>query len=129
MERILVVEDEASIRKALQIGLSSEKFKVDLASDGVSGVHLGQQRSYDILITDLCLPDINGLEVIEKIKYQSPEIITIVITGKGNRQSFLKAIQLGVSDYLEKPLSLSSIKNSITRGLERRAVKRRAAEI
>ena len=128
MERILVIDDEASIRKALQIGLASEKFVVDLAGDGISGIQLGQKRSYDVLIADLCLPDINGLEVIRKIKHSTPDIIPIVITGKGDMKSSLEAIRLEVSDFLEKPLSLSSVKDSIARGIERRAMKRQAVE-
>ena len=128
MERILVIDDEASIRKALGIGLASEDFVVDLASDGISGIQLGQQRSYDILIADLSLPDINGLEVIKKIKHSIPEIIPIIITGKGDMQSSLEAIRLEVSDYLEKPLSLSSVKDSIARALKRREMKRRTIE-
>ncbi len=128
MERILVIDDEASIRKALQIGLASEDFKVDLAGDGISGIQLGRKRSYDILIADLCLPDINGLEVIKEIRQSTPDIIPIVITGKGNMDSSLEAIRLEVSDFLEKPLSLSSVKDSIARGIERRALKRQAVE-
>ncbi len=123
MERILVIDDEASIRKALQIGLASEDFEIDLASDGASGIQMGQHKSYDILIADLCLPDMTGLDVIKEIKSSSPAIIPIVITGKGSMQSSLEAIRLEVSDYLEKPLSLSSVKASIARGLERRSNK------
>ena len=72
MERILVIDDEASICKALKIGLASKNFEIDLASDGLSGIQLGQKQTYDILIADLSLPDIPGLEVIEKIKLTSP---------------------------------------------------------
>ena len=128
MERILVVDDEASIRKALQIGLASENFEIDLARDGFSGIQMGQQKAYDILIADLCLPDMTGLDVIKKIKATSPTVIPIVITGKGSMQSSLEAIRLEVSDYLEKPLSLASVKESIARGLERRSIKRHQTE-
>jgi Amt family ammonium transporter len=128
MERILVVDDEASIRKALQIGLASENFEIDLARDGGTGIQMGQQKAYDILIADLCLPDMTGLDVIKNIKATSPTVIPIVITGKGSMQSSLEAIRLEVSDYLEKPLSLASVKASIARGLERRSIKRRQTE-
>ncbi len=128
MERILVVDDEASIRKALQIGLASENFEIDLARDGLSGIQMGQQKAYDILIADLCLPDMTGLDVIKKIKTTSPAVIPIVITGKGSMASSLEAIRLEVSDYLEKPLSLASVKESIARGLERRSIKRYQTE-
>jgi len=128
MERILVIDDEASICKALKIGLASDNFEVDLASDGQSGIRLGQNHAYDILIADLSLPDINGLEVIKKIKYSSPEIIPIIITGNGSMKSSLEAIRLEVSDYLEKPLSLDSIKKAIARGLKRRESMRKTIE-
>ncbi len=129
MERILIVDDEGSIRKALQIGLASENYEIDSASNGISGIQMGRQKAYDVLIADLCLPDMTGLDVIEKIKATSPAVIPIVITGKGSMQSSLEAIRLEVADYLEKPLSLASVKESITRGLERRLVKRRETEV
>ena len=128
MERILVVDDEASIRKALKIGLACDNFQIDLARDGLSGIQLGQQQTYDILIADLSLPDINGLEVIKKIKITSPDIIPIIITGNGSMQSSLEAIRLEVSDYLEKPLSLASVKDAIARGLKRREMMRQTIE-
>jgi len=128
MERILVIDDEDSICKALKIGLASENFEIDLASNGLSGIQLGQKHAYDILIADLSLPDINGLEVIKKIKFSRPEIIPIIITGNGSMKSSLEAIRLEVSDYLEKPLSLASVKGAIARGLKRRESMRKAIE-
>ncbi|CAB1083100.1 diguanylate cyclase/phosphodiesterase (GGDEF & EAL domains) with PAS/PAC sensor(s) [Olavius algarvensis Delta 1 endosymbiont] len=128
MERILVIDDEASIRKALSIGLACDDFEIDLASDGRSGIQLGQNQIYDILIADLSLPDMDGLEVIEKIKFSSPDIIPIIITGNGSLQSSLEALRLEVNDYLEKPLSLKSVKDAIARGLKKRERMRRAIE-
>jgi len=128
MERILVIDDETSICKALKIGLASDNFEIDLASDGQSGIQLGQKQAYDILIADLSLPDINGFEVIKKIKFTSPEIIPIIITGNGSMQSSLEALRLEVSDYLEKPLSLASVKDAIARGLIRREMMRKTIE-
>jgi len=128
MERILVIDDEASIRKALSIGLACDDFEIDLASDGRSGIQLGQNQIYDILIADLSLPDMDGLEVIEKMKFSSPDIIPIIITGNGGLQSSLEALRLEVSDYLEKPLSLKSVKDAIARGLKKRERMRRAIE-
>jgi len=128
MERILVIDDEASIRKALSIGLAGDDFEIDLASDGRSGIELGQNQIYDILIADLSLPDMDGLEVVKKIRFSSPDIIPIIITGNGSLQSSLEAMRLEVSDYLEKPLSLKSVKNAIARGLKKRERMRRAIE-
>jgi DNA-binding NtrC family response regulator len=123
VRRILVVDDEPSIGKALTLGLSSKELEVDVAENGRTGVRLGSRKHYDVLIADLCLPDIDGLEVIRRIKSHSPEIIAIVITGNPDRESSMEASSQGVSSYLKKPLDLKSLKNAIERGLEERALK------
>jgi len=120
VRRILVVDDEPSIGKALKMGLSSSEVEVDVAESGSKGVELGTQKHYDVLIADLCLPDIGGLEMIEKIKSCCPEIVSIIITGNPSRETSVEATSQGVSCYLEKPLDMKSLKNAIKRGLERR---------
>ena len=125
MNRILVVDDEPSMRKALSMGLSSGDYDVDVARDGYGGLLMGSLKNYDVLIADLCLPDIDGLQVIEKIRRTAPEIVPIMITGKGSMKSSIEAIRLDVSDYLEKPVSMESIRNAIKLGLEKRALKRK----
>ena len=123
MYRILVVDDEPSICKALSMGLASDEFAVDVASDGNTALLLGSKKKYDILIVDLCLPDIYGLKVIKKIKFNFPKIISIIITGNINMESSIEAIRLGVSDYIEKPLDLKTIKNAIAKALQERYLK------
>ena len=123
MKRILVIDDEPSIGKALTLGLSSHEMEVDVAEDGASGVRLGCEKHYDILIADLYLPDLDGLEVIQRIRTHCPEIISIVITGNPSRESFDKAAEHCVCAYLEKPLDMQSLKDAIRRGLERRLAK------
>ena len=125
MNRVLVVDDEPSICRALAMGLALKDFEVDVAGDGNSAILLGNRNNYDILVADLCLPDMDGLEVIRELKRINPEIISIVITGNSNMASSIEAIHLGVSDYLEKPLSTASVLDSITRGLEKQAEKRK----
>ena len=124
VRRILVVDDEPSIGKALTLGLSSKELEVDVAENGRIGVRLGSRKQYDVLIADLCLPDIDGLEVIRRIKSHSPEIVSIVITGNPDRESSMEATSQGVSSYLKKPLDMKSLKNAIRRGLEERELER-----
>jgi DNA-binding NtrC family response regulator len=124
VRRILVVDDEPSIGKALTLGLSTKELEVDVAENGRIGVRLGSRKHYDVLIADLCLPDIDGLEVIRRIKSHSPEIVSIVITGNPERESSMEATSQGVNVYLEKPLDLKSLKNAIERGLEERELER-----
>jgi DNA-binding NtrC family response regulator len=124
MKRILVVDDEPSIRQALILGLTSQEFEVDGAEDGKRGVGLGTRKHYDVLIVDLSLPDTDGLEVIQKIKTHSPAAVSIVITGNPRRGISMEADSQGVSAYLEKPLDLQSVKSAIKRGLEQHELKR-----
>ena len=124
VRRILVVEDEPSIGKALKMGLSSSEVEVDVAESGNTGVELGTRQHYDVLIADLCLPDIDGLDVIAKIKCCCPEIISIIITGNPSSETSMEATSQGVNGYLEKPLDMKSLKNAIELGLEQRELVR-----
>jgi DNA-binding NtrC family response regulator len=125
VRRILLVDDEPSIGRALTLGLSSKELEVDVAENGRIGVRLGSRKQYDVLIADLCLPDIDGLEVIQRIKSHSPEIVSIIITGNPSRETSMEATSQGVSGYLEKPLDMKSLKTAIRLGLEERALKRK----
>ncbi len=123
MKRILIVEDDPSIRKALSIGLTSKDYKVDTASDGTGGLLLGSISEYDVVIIDLCLPDLNGIEVLRQIKRFYPDIIPIVMTGNGSIESTIEAIHLEISDYLEKPINLKQVENAILYGIKKRNAK------
>ena len=120
MYRILVVDDESSVCDALAMGLTSREFAVDVAADGESGARLGCVGKYDVVIVDLCLPDMNGIEVVRRIRAHRPEVIPIVITAHSTRESLMDAKQNGVSDYFEKPFHMNSIKTAITARLAQR---------
>ena len=109
MKRILIIEGDSSICKALSIGLTSKNYKVDTAGDGAGGVLLGSVNQYDVMIVDLCLPDFSGMEVIRQTKRFHPDIIPIVMTGNGCLESAIEGIHLEISDYLEKPLYLNQV--------------------
>jgi len=115
MTNILMVEDDAAICKALSMGLSLNDSHLDVAQDGNTGIMMGKLKSYDVLLADLGLPDMDGLEVISHMKRHSPDIIPIVITGNNSLKSSIEAIRLEVSDYLLKPLDLASVEASMKR--------------
>ncbi len=125
MNLILVVDDDSSICKAIAIGLSTQDFEVDVAKDGKGCIKSGTKKPYDILIADLILPDMDGLDVIKEVKRTRPEIISILITASPCMESYNKAINLEVKGYLEKPFGMEDLKNSILRGLEKRNLKRK----
>jgi DNA-binding NtrC family response regulator len=121
MTRILVVDDDRSICKALQLGLSSGMVEVDVADNGKSAVDLGTGNRYDVIIADMILPEVDGLEVIERIRTHSPDIVSIVITGSPDRSTLTQSISQGVNAYLEKPVSIKTIKEAVGRGLREKA--------
>ncbi len=120
MKRILTVDDDPSILKALKLGLGSEHVVVDTVENGTGAIALGSLKQYDVLIADLCLPDMNGLALIGEIKRRSPEIVPIVITGNPVDESLMKAICHQADGYLEKPLDMKRVKEAIGRGLKNR---------
>ena len=119
--RILVVDDEPSECEALALGLASQKVAVDGAGDGHSGVRLGCTVDYAVLIVDLCLPDMDGMEVAQRIKHYQPDISIIVITAHSTREKFHEATQLGVTAFLEKPFALSAVRKAVAEALAARA--------
>jgi DNA-binding NtrC family response regulator len=123
--RILVVDEEFTVCQALALGLTSEKFDVDTAMDGVSALDFACDGRYDVLVVDLTLPDIDGLEVIRRVKDLHPDTISILISAYSTKETILEAMRTEVSDYLEKPFQLSTIRLSISRSLERRESKLR----
>ena len=118
MIRILTVDDDPSILKALKLGLGSKDMEVDVAENGADGITLGTLKQYDVLIADLVLPDMNGLVLVEQVKRRSPEIVSIVITGNPVDEELRKAIGHQAAGYLEKPLDMKQVKGAIGRGLK-----------
>lgn len=121
MNRILVVDDEPSILHGLALGLSSKENVVDCASEGEAAIKKGCEEKYDVLIVDLCLPDMHGFDVLRRLKEQNPQLIPIVITAQRSKENAAEARRLGVNDYFEKPFHIHSIRDAIARGIAQRA--------
>jgi ActR/RegA family two-component response regulator len=100
---ILVMEDETSLAKGLRMILEKEGYHVDTASTGQSAMDALRQKGFDLLVADLRLPDMDGMDIIREVKEKRPETKTIVITGYPSISSAVDAMKLGVSDYLPKP--------------------------
>ena len=120
MYRILVVDDECSVCQALVMGFASHEFTVDVAANGQTAIQLACPGKYDVLIADLGLPDMNGMEVIQRIKERHPEIIPIVITAHSTEESCREGRQNGVTQFLEKPFTLKAIKIAVREALAQR---------
>lgn len=120
--QILLMEDEANVAKGLQLVLSEAGYAVDWAETGKRALELCRRKSYDLILADLILPDIDGLEVIKEVRQQRPQTGVIVITGYATVASAVGAMKLGALDYLEKPFTDDEIKAAIHKALIARAL-------
>jgi DNA-binding NtrC family response regulator len=111
--QILVMEDEMSVAKGLELVLSEEGYTVDLAMTGRSALDSCSQKAFDLLIADLRLPDIDGMEVIKKVKNNRPDTEVIVVTGYSTVPSAVEAMKLGATDYLSKPFTDDELMSAV----------------
>ena len=115
---ILVMEDDPTISAALDMILTEAGYDIDVAETGEAALELFEQKQFDLIIADLKLPGINGMEVIRQVKEKKPEIEVIVITGVGTQPIAEEALELGAHDFLPKPFTDDQIKTAINEALK-----------
>ncbi|MCB9744588.1 MAG: sigma-54-dependent Fis family transcriptional regulator [Alphaproteobacteria bacterium] len=121
MSRALVVDDEPGVRAFLSGALELADHDVDEAGDGEEALALLAKRSYDVVITDLKMPRMDGMQLLRAIKNDQPEVEVIMLTAHGNVESAVEAMRLGAFDYLNKPISgPAELRLLVERALERR---------
>lgn len=118
MDTILIVDDEESIRFSFSMALKDEGYQVLEAANGPECMEMVRQHSPDIVLLDLRLPDVNGMELMKKIKEYDDHIVVIIITGQGDVQSAVDAMRMGAFHYKEKPIDIADLKETIKKGLE-----------
>ncbi len=128
---ILVMEDDLNVAKGLEMILSEEGYQVNLAGTGALAMQAFNEKRYDLLVADLRLPDIDGMEIIKQVKNDTPETEVVVITGYGTAATAVEAMKIGVHDFLSKPFTDDQIKSAINEALitqeskmEKRTVKK-----
>jgi len=112
--RVLIIDDEAEIRRNLTVGLTQEDYSVVACPDGISAIHeLNQARekglAYDYLVTDIFMPDIDGLKILKVIKNQYPDLPVLVITGFGDERLMVTALSEHNTGYLDKPFEIPQL--------------------
>jgi two-component system response regulator PilR (NtrC family) len=117
---ILVVDDELSIREFLQIMLKREKMFVDVASDGEEALKLLETRNYDLVISDIKMPKVDGLELLSRVKAKDPNALMLMITAHGSTELAVEAMKKGAYDFLTKPFKIDDVKLRIEKALENR---------
>ncbi|HLH06874.1 MAG TPA: ATP-binding protein [Terriglobales bacterium] len=113
------MDDEKNVLTTIQAILQEDGFEVDAADDGALAIEAIRARHYDLVLTDLKMPGIDGLGVLAEARKCSPNTVTMLMTGYGSLPSALEAVQLGAYDYLLKPMEVPELKQAVKRGLER----------
>ena len=125
---VLVVDDEGAIRYSVSKTLQRVGYNVNEASSGEEALDVMGKQHYDVILTDIRMPGLTGVELLKRIKEQAPDAIVILMTGYASLGTAVEALRLGAHDYLIKPSSSQDIRQSVARGIERaRNLKRRRA--
>jgi len=119
MSKILVIDDERSIRNTLKDILEYEKYEVELAEDGNKGLEKVKGAEFDIILCDIKMPGIDGIEVLEKLGEMTPDTPVVMISGHGNIDTAVESIKKGAYDYIEKPLDLNRLLITIRNAMDK----------
>jgi len=129
MNKILVIDDEENIREVLSGILEDEGYSVETAKDGNEGLKKAESGIFDLVVLDVWLPGMGGMEVLDKIKKTILDIEVIVISGHGNIDMAVKAVKRGAFDFLEKPLSLDKVITVVKNALKLEHLKKENREL
>ncbi len=124
MKKVLIVDDEELIRETLQRILKKEGYYIDVAVNGSEAIQKFNDNNFDLVLLDINLPDIDGLEVLKSLKEITSDILVIMITGYASVENAVKAMKYGAYDYVEKPLKKSTIKLIVKLALETQVLKK-----
>lgn len=117
-KKILVVDDESLIRESLAFILSKENYEVEQASNGLQALEMINADNYDLLITDIEMPELKGIELLEKVRQYSPDTFVILITAYGSIETAISAFRKGASDYILKPLEFDDLLHRVKKIFE-----------
>ena len=131
--RVLVVDDEARLADALARGLRAEGFSVDVATDGVDGLHMATEEQYDAVLLDVMLPGLSGYRVVERLRAAGNWVPVLMLSAKDGEYDQADGLDLGADDYLTKPFSyvvlLARLRALVRRGARPRPVVLQAGDL
>ncbi|KRP29154.1 MAG: Fis family transcriptional regulator [Cryomorphaceae bacterium BACL22 MAG-120619-bin32] len=122
MSKILIIEDEAAIRRVLKkiISEENETYIIEEAEDGLEGLEMLKNNDFDLILCDIKMPKMDGVEVLEKAKKLHPEIPIVMISGHGDLDTAVNTMRLGAFDYISKPPDLNRLLNTVRNALEQK---------
>ncbi|NQW44501.1 MAG: sigma-54-dependent Fis family transcriptional regulator [Deltaproteobacteria bacterium] len=123
LSKILVVDDEESIREFFQIMLKREGYEVFTAANGKEGLEHLKKNPVDLIISDIQMPELSGLELLSKVREIDPEMVVMMITAFGSTEIAVEAMKRGAYDYIQKPFKIDEVKIIIRQALEKRSLK------
>ena len=118
-ERILIVEDEDTLCESLQRVFKREGYEADIADSAETAYRLLETKSYDLIITDIILPGISGIELIAKYKKKNPDQKVIIMTAYASLQTAVEALRVGACDFIAKPVMHDELKRMVKKALGR----------
>src|SRR6516225_2602327 len=118
--KILVIDDELDIREGLELLLISEGYAVELAQNGTEGLQKLEHQGYDLVLLDLMMPDLSGMEVLREVRVRDTETPIFMITAYGSVEAAVDALKLGANDYFSKPWDNEKLIIEIARMIDRR---------
>jgi two-component system, NtrC family, nitrogen regulation response regulator NtrX len=122
MASILIIDDERAIRKTLGEILSYEGYKIDEASDGEEGLKRFGEKVYDVVICDIKMPKVDGIEFLEKARAMNPDVPIIMVSGHGNIDTAVEAVKKGAFDYVSKPPDLNRLLITLRNALDKQSL-------
>lgn len=136
MSSILIIDDEKSIRKTLTEILSYEGYKIDEAADGEEGLKKFKDKTYDLVLCDIKMPKLDGIEFLERARQINDEVPIIIISGHGNIETAVEAVKKGAYDYISKPPDLNRMLITLRNAMDKKSLvaetkvlKRRVAKV
>lgn len=122
--KILVVDDEKSMREILEIFLKNEGYTVSVADNGEKAIEAVKKDIYDLIITDMKMPKVSGIDLLKNVKQIAPDTIVVVFTAFGTTKSAVEAMKLGAYDYIQKPFQMDEIRLVVKNALEKQKLRK-----
>ncbi len=120
MNRILVIDDEAIVRTSCKRALEPEGYEVELADSGLAGIECLEKDPFNIILLDLKMPDMGGIEVLKVVMERWPDIKVIIVTGYSTVETAVEALRLGAFNHIEKPFTPESLLAAIKEAFEKK---------
>jgi two-component system, OmpR family, response regulator len=121
--RVLLVDDEEDFRETLQKRLRNRKLQVDTAENGYKALELLQTKDFDVIVLDVKMPGLDGIDTLKEIKIKKPDVEVIMLTGHASVESGIQGMQLGAFDYVMKPVPLDELLDKMRQAYERKTMR------